>query len=94
MFICLFFVPAMLCYSRVPQGGGLDPHLCQQRDGEGCLFVCFLYLPCCVIAEYPKEEGWTHTCVSRGMERDGVFCFVFVPAMLRPSRVPQRGGLG
>ena len=56
------------------------------------MFLGFLYLPCYVVAEYPKEEGWAHTCVSRGMERD-VFGF-FVPAMLCRSRVPQGGGLG
>ena len=68
-------VTVILRHSQGSEGWA-HPHLCQQRDGEGCLFVCFLYLPCCVIAEYPKEEGWTHTCVSRGMERD-VYLFVF-----------------
>ena len=43
------------------------------------MFFVFLYLPCYVVAEYPKEEGWAHTCVSRGMERDVVLIFVFVP---------------
>ena len=54
-------------------------------------FFFLLYLPCCVIAEYPKEGSWAHTCVSRGMERGVFFCFVFVPAVLCHSRVPQGG---